>query len=43
MPDLESLILTALINLLLKGAVKISERTGAILFKRLKSLFKRAQ
>jgi len=41
MPDLESLILTALINLLLKGTIKLAERTGAIVIKKLKSVFKR--
>ena len=41
MPDLESLILTALINLLLRGMVKIVERRGSILLKKLKAFLKR--
>ncbi len=41
MPDLESLILAALINFLLKHTAKMFERAAVNLFKKFKGVLKR--
>lgn len=41
MPDLESLIIAAVINFLIKWAVKIIERLAVVLFKKINALVRR--